>query len=341
MTQTNIQHDPVIITCRDGYELAGDYWYPRDIPLQGTVIINTATGVRAKYYHRFSWCLVEQGFGVLTYDYRGIGGSRPDKLAGSGIRWRDWGELDFAAALEWLRQREPAQDIQLVGHSIGGFLPGFAPNAGLVRRMLTVGAQYAWHGDYQPARHRRMWWKWHVAMPALALLTGYFPGRRLGWLEDLPRGVALEWARRGEAMEDSYPRHEREALRARFAAVRAPILAVTVSDDDFATPRALWRTLRYYRCAERRQVLLTPQELGHDSIGHFGLFHDRHRDGFWSLVLSWLRHGDSPWPDAVRLAPLGCPSAPRGQEAGGFGGAVTVYSASMTLTDPVMGPAKG
>ena len=41
----------------------------------------------------------EHGFDVLTYDYRGIGLSRPVSLRGCGYRWSDWGEQDFDAVL--------------------------------------------------------------------------------------------------------------------------------------------------------------------------------------------------------------------------------------------------
>ncbi|SFT23362.1 Alpha/beta hydrolase family protein [Methylobacterium sp. yr668] len=128
---------------------------------------------------------------MLTYDYRGIGESRPARLRGSGIRWRDWGELDFDAAAQWIRQRE-AGPLTVVGHSIGGFLPGFAEAAGAVDRILTVGAQFAYRRDDRARERLSMIAKWHLLMPCVTAAVGYFPGRRLGWLEDLPAGVAYE-----------------------------------------------------------------------------------------------------------------------------------------------------
>ncbi len=40
-------------------------------------------------------------------------------------------------------------------------------------------------------------------MPVLAAGLGYFPGRRLGCLENIPRGVALDWARGFTSCSDS------------------------------------------------------------------------------------------------------------------------------------------
>lgn len=295
--------EPVTLRCRDDYVLRGDFWRSTHGAERGTVIVNPATGVLARYYHRYARFLSEHGFSVLTYDYRGIGASRPARLAGRRFRWRDWGERDFAAAVAWARQRDPVGPLAVVGHSIGGFLPGFAANADRIDRILTVGAQYAYWRDYAEARRAALFLKWHVAMPALTALFGYFPGRRLGWLEDLPAGVACEWGLQGPRMEARYPHPDRLDILERFAAVRAPILAVSLTDDEYATPDAVLRGLRYYRGAERHRVFLRPAELGFDSIGHFGLFHARHRDGFWRHSCAWLCDGALPWRPDVTLEP--------------------------------------
>jgi len=291
--------ETVRIVCRDGYGLTGQLWRPAPGRERGLVIVNPATGVLARYYHHYARFLAEQGFAALTYDYRGIGASRPARLRGTGFRWHEWGELDFDAAVTWARHRDPQGFLGVVGHSIGGFLPGFAPSAVKVDRFLTVGAQYAYWRDYQAALRAKLFVKWHIAMPALTLLLGYFPGKRLGWLEDLPAGVAHQWSFRGKRMEKSHPLAERETILARFAAIRAPILAVGVTDDEFGTPQAIHRALSYYKNAERSQLLLKPGDLGFDRIGHFDLFHLRHRDGFWPATLAWLRDGINPYPSSV------------------------------------------
>lgn len=298
-TPSSVTSLPISISCQDGVVLGAHLWLAETKRPEGSVIINPATGVLARYYHRYAQFLTRHGFDVLTFDYRGIGQSRPNQLRGSGYRWREWGEQDFDAAVRWLAANRRNGSLMVVGHSIGGFLPGLAESAGKIDRMLTVGAQYAWWGDYMPRRRLGLFAKWHIAMPVVTALYGYFPGRRLGWLEDLPAGVANEWSFRRRRFELNHPRAEREDVLRRMAAVSAPILAVVVSDDELGTVPAIRRALGYYTGAQRATVLLKPADLGRDKIGHFALFHDSHMAGFWTDTLSWLREGNNPWPAAV------------------------------------------
>lgn len=284
------------ICCRDGVLLGGHLWRATGGRSSGSVVVNAATGVLASYYHRYARFLAGHGFDVLTYDYRGIGLSRPARLRGCGYRWRDWGEFDFEAALMFMYDRDPMQPLLVVGHSIGGFLPGLARNAGRIDRMLTIGAQYGYWRDYARTYRWRLFWKWHVVMPAMTAAFGYFPGRVLGWLEDLPAGVANEWSFRGARMERSHPASERQDVIGRFDAVRAPILAIGVTDDPIATASSVRRALGYYRNASTEQVMLKPCDLGFDAIGHFSLFHSRHAEGFWLDTVLWLRDAVNPWP---------------------------------------------
>lgn len=286
--------EAVSIHCRDGVELHGHIWNGARSGGNGSVIINPATGVAARYYHYYARFLAEHGFDVLTYDYRGIGLSRPERLKGSGYRWQDWGELDFDAARLFMENKGSGQQLLVVGHSIGGFLPGFSVNTELITRVLAVGAQYGHWQDYAATRRWRLFLKWHVVMPATTLLFGYFPGRRLGWLEDLPKDVALDWAfQRG--WKDLATTEQAGVLR-HFENFRAPVLSLAVSDDEIATVQAIRRGFSHYRNAQVEEVLLRPEDLGFPRIGHFDLFHARHATGFWLDSLLWLRDGTNPWP---------------------------------------------
>ena len=76
--------------------------------------------------------------------------------------------------------------------------------------------------------------------------------------------------------------------------VRAPLLAIAVSDDELGTVPAVRRTLNYYT-GNSNLVHLHPIDLGRDRTGHFGLFHDSDKESVWVDTLPWLREGRNPW----------------------------------------------
>lgn len=133
------------IACADGIVLKGHHWSAARPDVLGLVVINPATGVKANYYHHYARFLSAHGFEVITFDYRGIGLSRPECLTRAGWNWRCWGEQDVEAVLA--RALTSGLPVSVVGHSIGGILPGYAPSAPKLQRMLTMGAQYAWWRD--------------------------------------------------------------------------------------------------------------------------------------------------------------------------------------------------
>ena len=80
--------EPVTLRAADGYELRGHVWRHRGGgPVRPVTVVNCATSVRCDYYFRFAAWLFAQGRDVLVYDYRGIGGSRPARLAKLSANW--------------------------------------------------------------------------------------------------------------------------------------------------------------------------------------------------------------------------------------------------------------
>ncbi|PFH13130.1 alpha/beta hydrolase family protein [Burkholderia sp. JKS000303] len=294
--------EPVTLAAADGYPLRGYVWRHRGGgAVRPVTVINCATSVRCDYYFRFAAWLFAQGRDVLVYDYRGIGGSRPAQLAKLRANWLDWGRLDCEAALRYALEAFPGQPLDVVAHSIGGCVLGLAASNAHVRHVVTVGAQYAYWRDYRAEERRRMWWKWHVAMPALAAVFGYVPAKRLGWMEDTPRGVALSWVRSQPRFEDTYTRGllaesaaSRAALPDRFARLSAPMLAIGLDDDGFGTVDAIERLVGYYTGSDVTHLRIAPRDIGVDAIGHFAFFHSRFTDTLWPVALYWLQHGALP-----------------------------------------------
>jgi predicted alpha/beta hydrolase len=302
--------EPFTAVAADGYPIKGVLWHEPGPVARPVVILNAATSVRCRYYFRFARYLFAHGFDVAAYDYRGIGESRPARLAGFEAGWVDWGALDFEAVLQHVSTRLPGRPIDVVAHSIGGFLTGLAPSASRLRRIVTMGAQYAYWRDYAPDARLGMLTKWHFVMPALTALCGYFPGKRLGWLEDTPKGVARDWAFSRPKFEAK--RADGKILRRRLGAVTAPILALSVTDDPFGTVPAIERVLDYFAGGDRTHLRLSPEAVGVAEIGHFAFFHSRFEASLWPIPLAWLRTGALPGTvpgEVVRYRSASLPSA--------------------------------
>lgn len=282
----------------DGFLIRGFEWRHLDgDATRPVVIVNAATSVRCRYYFRFADYLFNNGFDVVLYDYRGIGESRPASLRGFDASWSDWGGLDFEAVLSRVQRDFLGQPVLAVGHSYGGTGIGLAPSAGVLQRVLTVGAQFAYWRDYLPKERLQMVARWHLLMPVLTALYGYFPGQRLGWLEDTPAGVVNDWVYSTARLQDR--RSARKALALgqqvmHFDRVRAPILAITTTDDQFATVPATDRLLALYTTSERQHLRIAPADVDAPAIGHFAFFHRRFEASLWPIALAWLRDGAVP-----------------------------------------------
>ncbi|QWF39096.1 alpha/beta fold hydrolase [Bordetella hinzii] len=284
---------PLAIEAADGYRLGGLGWFGAPGPARPLAVIHAATSVQCRYYSRFAAWLHARGHDVILYDYRGIGLSRPARLRGLRASWADWGARDAEAALAYARARFPDRPLDAIGHSFGGWAIALAPSAVHLRRIATVGAQFAYWRDYAAGQRWPMVLKWHVAMPLITALCGYFPGKRLGWLEDTPAGVVRDWAWPTPRFETrpGGRRLLREQGRYPAAAVRAPLLAISTTDDPFCTPAAVERMLAYFPASPSRHLRIAPGDIGVAQIGHFAFFHSRFEGALWPLVGDWLAAG--------------------------------------------------
>lgn len=287
----------VSFTATDGYPLAGTLHRTATSATPGAcVLINAGAGIPATYYSRFASWLAAAEVPVLTYDYRGIGSSRPASLRGFQASVEDWGSKDCAAAMATLAAAYPGVPVLLLGHSVGCFATGFLHDPAPVAGLVFVAPHTGYYGDYASRQRPAMWLAWHALMPLATRAWGYFPGRRLGLPEDLPRGVALEWAARRRPdfrwnlrLPDGTPDAARHAaLQQRFAAFGGSALSVRVSDDAFSTAAGEARIEALFSGVRFEHALFDPAACGSRSIGHFGFFRSKSREVLWPRVRDWI-----------------------------------------------------
>jgi predicted alpha/beta hydrolase len=284
---------PVRVRALDGYELGG-YFYDASEPSPAQVaVLHCGAGIRALRYRRFAAFLAQSGIPTLSYDYRGIGISRPRALRGFRASIEDWAEYDCGGAIAWMRERYPHARLIGFAHSIGALIVGGARNSAEQKELVLIGGHTGYYGDYHPRYRLPMTAVWHALMPAITLAMGYFPARRLGLGEDLPARVALQWAgrRTGDLRPSrSGPSYDRvQALLDRCAALQRPAVLISVSDDAFATASGTKRLLSFYpRLFPITLVEYTPADAGTRRIGHFGFFGRAAGAALWPRLLAQL-----------------------------------------------------
>lgn len=272
--------------------LAWTLFRPAEAAPRRLILMASAMAVPQGFYAPLARWLAERGHAVVAFDYSGTGRS-----CGAGIRaeaagLHDWVERDLSAVIRWVCERFGRPQLQVIGHSLGGQLLGLLPEPERVSRAITVAAG---SGYFPHNRRYRLALApfWYGLVPALTRLVGYFPGRALRAIGDLPRGVALDWAR--------WCRHpnyvlDRAHRPARFETFTAPILALGFDDDPLISPRAIAALHELYRAAPVEIRQRHPRELGlAHGIGHFDAFRAERGGALWGELAAWLEADAPPW----------------------------------------------
>jgi predicted alpha/beta hydrolase len=274
------------VRARDGFPLAATLFTPPEEP-DRALIIASATGVRRGLYMLFARYFAARGWAVLTFDYRGIGDSLVGSVNDSKATIVDWGRLDYAGVIDWMTGRFEGVPLHVVGHSIGGQLLGMLENVEGIRSACTVAAQNAYYRRYPVKQAVKYGVLWHLAVPAVVRTLGYFPAKRFRLGEDLPGGVALDWA--CFATHEAYLVDRRgRPLRVGFDTMRAPVLAFSFRDDHRAPAANIEALHGNYRRARVEYCHVDPADFGASEIGHMGFFSSAFRKSLWSKSMDWL-----------------------------------------------------
>ncbi|MFN8899335.1 MAG: alpha/beta fold hydrolase [Pseudomonadota bacterium] len=273
------------LVCDDGRHLAAT-WHEPVGPARAVALVSAATGAPRGFYRGFAQWLAGRGYAVLTYDYRGIGGSRRGPMRQETASMRDWALLDMSAALAAAQARRQRRlPLLLVGHSFGGNGIAFARGVEQADALLMVAAQ---HGEARlfDGRHRLLAEVYFRALlPAAVALHGHAP-RWASRGEALPREVARDWWRwgltPGWACADPRMAPYRQA-----SGLVCPVHLWSIDDDrTYGAPRAVDALAAQFRNAAVQRHHLHPREVGAQAIGHFGAFRREPGPRLWQRLLA-------------------------------------------------------
>ena len=276
------------IEAGDRYELGCTRYDPApDNANRRTVIINSAVGVLRGYYGKYATFLCEHGYRVVTYDYRGIGDSLSGPVRDCNGSMEEWGSKDFPAILDAVAAEHGQEPILVIGHSAGGQIFGLTPRNRAVQALLLVSSQSGYWRHWPGWKRYAMAAMWYALMPGLTRTLSYCPMASFKLGENLPRGVALQWARWGRH-PDYMVDDAGQPIRSEFAAFPGPVLSYSFADDGAAPAAAVDALAAYYQGASVERRHIAPEQIGHKKIGHFGFFRERFASTLWAESLAWL-----------------------------------------------------
>ena len=184
--------EKLIISTKDQYQLSAHIFKPEKSN-EKVILINSATGVKQQVYFSFAQFFAEQGFTVITYDYRGIGLSKPEKMRNFKASMRTWGNEDFKRLTEFVIENFPDYQKFCLGHSVGALIIGMNENSKVFERFIFVATQNAFIGNLKWKTKLEAFFGFGFAQPFFTELFGYFPAHWFGLGESLPKNCAYDW----------------------------------------------------------------------------------------------------------------------------------------------------
>mmetsp|Transcript_13768 Transcript_13768/g.33644 ORF Transcript_13768/g.33644 Transcript_13768/m.33644 type:complete len:406 (-) Transcript_13768:60-1277(-) len=300
-----VREGHVDLRCHDGFLLKGTLFERQDsgdetktaedVP---AVLISSATGTRRWFYAAIARHLASLGCVVLTYDYRGIGDSLPlspeklldperriqslkEDISNAGIS-SHWGEVDQTTAIRFLQNRYPSRELCLIAHSVGGHISSLTPLRDKIKRIVFINVHNA-HPSY--AREPLLRWGLAYLLPIVSRVLGYFPMKRMGWMEDLPKAVAEEWSDQMKCKDYCYTTQTQRQLA---AAMEADLLAISTTDDEYCKNlEGFEHTLGYYPNCNIQSHHLSPHDVKNSGgrLGHMGFFRSKFKQSLWMRYL--------------------------------------------------------
>ncbi len=253
-----------------------------------TVVISSATGVLQKYYSKIALYFASLGYVVYTFDYYGIGSSNNSikALKQNTCDLKTWSKNDQASVVKFAKDSFPDHTLTLLTHSLGGQLIAFNTHYNLIDSIITVASQSGYYKLWQGLDRFKMNIYWNALIPLTTALFGYFPTKKMGLFENLPKKATQQWRR--WANHPNYMLGEFEQSTTNFSKITCPILALSFPRDFYAPKASVdWLANQYTKTnVERRHII--PEDLGIPDVKHFGFFRDTYKESLWHMAHDWI-----------------------------------------------------
>jgi len=256
--------------------------------IKKTLVISSATGVLQKYYYKIASHFASLGYICYTFDYYGIGKSNASikALKQNTCDLKTWAENDQTTVVKFAKEKNPNHNLTLLTHSLGGQLIAFNKQHLLIDNIVTIASQSGYYKHWKGLDCFKMFVYWNFLLPIPTSLFGYFPAKKMGLFENLPKQVAMQWRR--WANQPNYMLSEFEITQTNFNKIACPILVLSFPRDFYAPKSSVdWLANQYTRAKiDRRHII--PKEFNIPDVKHFGFFRDVYKDSLWKITHEWI-----------------------------------------------------
>lgn len=271
------------ITTEDNYKLHAHLFEPRKDKGK-FLIINSATGVKQQLYFGIAQYLSQHGIRVITYDYRGIGLSKPHSIKGFSATMRDWGTKDYAAVANFMLNEYSHEESHLMGHSVGALILGMHEVSKKFEDFIFIATQNPYYPylDYKTRLFAML--GFGLLEPVVSRTLGYFPGHWFGLGETLPKGCSHDW--RSLIMKASSTDFLLQKLSYSVAKeLTQSVLFLQPKDDTWISDKGIQSLMTdTYPKMTYQLKMLDPKDSQKNEIGHVNFFR-RYNSNLWKIVL--------------------------------------------------------
>lgn len=278
--------EKLLLQTDDEIEITAHIFRP-DESNHKVLLINSATGVKQQIYFSFAMFFAKQGFTVLTYDYRGIGLSKPQKMKGFQSSMKIWGSRDYKALTQFIITNFPEHQKFCLGHSVGALILGMNKDSAIFDEFIFVGTQNAFVGNLKWRTKIEALLGFGIAQPLFTELFGYFPAHWFGLGESLPKNCAYDWrtlilnrksTNKLLLKTDDYSKD-----------LNRKVFVIQAEDDAWLTDKGVKSLLNdTYPNLQPAFRLIKTSESEKGEIGHINFFRSYNKN-LWNIILNEIK----------------------------------------------------
>lgn len=275
--------EKLILTTEDKTQIFAHLFKPEKSNRR-MILINSATGVKQQIYFAFARFFSEKGFTVITYDYRGIGLSKPEKMKNFNASMRLWGVEDYRALTQYIVKNFPKDHKICLGHSVGALILGMNKDSHIFDQFIFVGTQNAFIGNLKWRTKIEAFFGFGIAQPLFTELFGYFPAHWFGLGESLPKNCAYDW--RTLILNRKSTNRLLEKIKDHSKDLRQQVFVIRAEDDEWLTEKGVCTLLHEtYPNLKPTYRIIKASESEKGEIGHINFFRSYNKK-LWNIVLN-------------------------------------------------------